>query len=80
MGYHPNGGATGPQGDAVQFRVGVHCGLVGLRQVHLEGRFRFDIAGTTVHIAAKLQQGARPGEAIVSAEVVKSLPILEAGR
>jgi len=65
------GGATGPQGDAVQFRVGVHCGLVGLRQAHLEGRFRFDIAGTTVHIAAKLQQGARPGEAIVSAEVVK---------
>src|SRR6478609_2498092 len=45
------GGATGPQGDAVQFR--------------------FDIAGTTVHLAAKLQQRARPGEAIVSAEVVK---------
>jgi len=65
------GGATGPQGDAVQFRVGVHCGLVGLRQAHLEGRFRFDIAGTTVHLAAKLQQRARPGEAIVSAEVVK---------
>ncbi len=65
------GGATGPQGDAVQFRVGVHSGLVGLRQAHLEGRFRFDIAGTTVHLAAKLQQRARPGEAIVSAEVVK---------
>jgi len=26
------------------------------------GRFRFDIAGTTVHIAAKLQQGARPAK------------------
>jgi len=64
-------GATGPQGSVVQFRVGVHCGLVGLREARPEGRFRFDIAGTTVHIAAKLQQRANPGEAIVSAEVAK---------
>jgi class 3 adenylate cyclase/tetratricopeptide (TPR) repeat protein len=64
-------GATGPQGSVVQFRVGIHCGLVGLRLAHPEGRFRFDIAGATVHIAAKLQQRAGPGEAIVSAEVVK---------
>lgn len=64
-------GAVGPQGAAVQFRVGVHCGLVGLRQAHLEGRFRFDIAGATVHIAAKLQQKAAPGTAIVSGEIAK---------
>lgn len=64
-------GATGPQGSVVRFRVGVHCGLVGLREARPEGRFRFDIAGTTVHIAAKLQQGANPDEAILSGEVVK---------
>ncbi|MBR1122722.1 AAA family ATPase [Bradyrhizobium lablabi] len=64
-------GAIGPQGGDVCFRVGVHSGLVGLRQAHLQGRFRFDIAGSTVHIAAKLQQKANPGEAVVSADVVK---------
>jgi class 3 adenylate cyclase len=64
-------GATGPRGGRVQFRVGVHCGLVGLRQVHQEGRFRFDIAGATVHIAAKLQQSAHPGDVILSAAVLE---------
>jgi class 3 adenylate cyclase/tetratricopeptide (TPR) repeat protein len=64
-------GATGPRGDSVHFRVGVHCGLVGLRQVQQEGRFRFDIAGTTVHIAAKLQQSARSGDVILSAAVLE---------
>src|SRR5215469_11448463 len=63
--------STGPGGDPVNFRVGVHSGLVGLRIGGRNAIARFDVAGATVHLAAKLQQEAAPGEVRVSAETAK---------
>lgn len=63
--------ATGPGGDPVHFRVGVHSGLVGLRKGGRNAIYRFDVAGATVHVAAKLQQVASPGEVRVSAETAQ---------
>ena len=63
--------STGPGGDPVNFRVGVHSGLVGLRKGGRKAIARFDVAGATVHVAAKLQQKASPGEVLVSAETAK---------
>jgi class 3 adenylate cyclase/tetratricopeptide (TPR) repeat protein len=63
--------STGPGGHPVNFRVGIHSGLVGLRKGGRNAIYRFDVAGATVHVAAKLQQEASPGEVRVSAETVK---------
>jgi class 3 adenylate cyclase len=63
--------STGPEGDPVNFRVGVHSGLVGLRKGGRNAIARFDVAGATVHVAAKLEQEAAPGEVRVSAETAK---------
>jgi len=63
--------SAGPGGDPVNFRVGVHSGLVGLRMGGRNAIARFDVAGATVHVAAKLQQQAAPGEVRVSAETAK---------
>jgi class 3 adenylate cyclase len=63
--------STGPGGLPVNFRVGVHSGLVGLRKGGRNAIYRFDVAGATVHVAAKLQQEASPGEVLLSAETAK---------
>lgn len=60
--------STGPGGLPVTFRVGVHSGLVGVRKGARNAIARFNVAGATVHVAAKLQQTAEPGEVVVSAE------------
>jgi len=63
--------ATGPGGAPVNFRVGVHSGLVGLRKGGRNAIYRFDVAGATVHVAAKLQQEASPGEVRLTAETAR---------
>src|SRR6516164_1070114 len=63
--------STGPGGYPVNFRVGIHSGLVGLRKGGRNAIYRFDVAGATVHVAAKLQQEASPGEVLLSAETTK---------
>src|ERR1700746_1853180 len=63
--------ATGPGGQPVNFRVGVHSGLVGLRKGGRNAIYRFDVAGATVHVAAKLQQEAAAGEVRVSGASAK---------
>src|SRR5580693_799632 len=67
--------STGPGGHPVNFRVGVHSGLVGLRKGGRNAIYRFDVAGATVHVAAKLQQEASPGEvrlSVASAKLCRS--------
>src|ERR1700745_3650515 len=64
--------STGPGGHPVNFRVGVHSGLVGLRKGGRNAIYRFDVAGATVHVAAKLQQTASPGAVLLSAETCKT--------
>jgi class 3 adenylate cyclase len=68
---HSEAVGVGPDEKPVKFRVGVHSGLVGLRQLRREGRPRFDTVGATVNIAAKLQQSAPSGSILVSAEAAK---------
>lgn len=63
--------ATGPGGHPVNFRVGIHSGLVGLRKGGRNAIYRFDVAGATVHVAAKLQQEASAGEVRLTAETAK---------
>ncbi len=63
--------STGPGGLPVLFRVGVHSGLVGVRKGARNAIARFNVAGATVHVAAKLQQEAAPSEVVVSAETAK---------
>ncbi len=66
-----DGVAVGPGGKPVCFRVGVHSGLVGLRQLQRRGRARFDTVGVTVSVAAKLQQVAPPDGILVSGDTVR---------
>ena len=63
--------ASGPGGHPVHFRVGVHSGLVGVRKGGRNAIYRFDVAGATVHVAAKLQQDAAPGEVRLSADTAQ---------
>ena len=56
--------STGPGGLPVLFRVGVHSGLVGVRKGARNAIARFNVAGDTVHVAAKLQQEAAPSEIV----------------
>jgi class 3 adenylate cyclase/tetratricopeptide (TPR) repeat protein len=63
--------AVGPAGSPVTFRVGLHSGLVGVRKGGRNAIARFDVAGATVHVAAKLQQEASAGEILVSAETAR---------
>ncbi len=63
--------AVGPAGSPVTFRVGLHSGLVGVRKGGRNAIARFDVAGATVHVAAKLQQETAAGEILVSAETAR---------
>lgn len=68
---HAGDPGLGPDRRPVRFRVGVHSGLVALRELRRGGRSRFSTVGATVHIAAKLQQCAAPGSIVVSGEVAR---------
>lgn len=68
---HGGNAGVGPGGRAVEFRVGLHSGLVAVRQVRRGRRSRLDTVGATVHIAAKLQQSAPPGGVVLSGEVAR---------
>lgn len=68
---HSGDVGMGPDGQAVQFRIGVHSGLVALRELRRGDRSRFNAAGASVHIAAKLQQCAAPGRILVSGEAAR---------
>jgi class 3 adenylate cyclase len=53
--------------DAVSLRIGVHSGEFLLHALHAAGLAALDATGAAVHLAARLQQAAAPGEALVSA-------------
>lgn len=60
-----------PEKNEVQFRVGVHSGLVGLRHLELERGSQIDLVGGTVHLAARLEKSAQPGQILLSAETIE---------
>jgi class 3 adenylate cyclase/tetratricopeptide (TPR) repeat protein len=59
-----------PDGRPVRFRVGLHSGLVALKELSRTGRSRFSIAGATVNISAKLCQSAPAGGVVISDKVL----------
>ena len=52
---------------AVALRIGVHTGEFLLHALHAAGLAALDATGEAVHLAARLQQAAGPGEALISA-------------
>lgn len=50
----------------VEFRLGIHSGLVRFRQLRLGVGSNLDLVGATVHMAAALQKLASPGGILVS--------------
>ena len=48
----------------VRLRVGVHSGEFLLHSIRAAGMDVLDAAGVTVHLAARLQQAAEPGETL----------------
>ena len=57
-------------GRSVQFRVGVHSGLVSLRSIKRDVRAGIDTVGGAVHLAAELQKSARPDRILLSSRTV----------
>jgi class 3 adenylate cyclase/tetratricopeptide (TPR) repeat protein len=71
-------GATGEvlqlrslSGRPVQFRVGIHSGLVGLRRMTIGNDTRLDTVGGTVHLAAALQKNAPAGGILISSKTME---------
>ncbi len=62
---------AGPDGRPARFRVGVHSGLTAVRHFRRGDRSRLNTVGAAVHVAAKLQQCAPPGEILVSAQAAR---------
>ena len=57
-------------GRSVQFRVGVHSGLVSLRSIKRDVRAGIDTVGGAVYLAAALQKSARPDRILLSSRTV----------
>jgi len=55
-------------GQPVQFRVGLHSGLVSLRSMKRDVRAGISAVGGTVHLAAALQKCARPDRILLSSK------------
>ena len=53
-------------GRSVQFRVGVHSGLVSLRSIKRDVRAGINTVGGAVHLAAALKKSARPDRVLLS--------------
>ncbi|NJN06260.1 MAG: adenylate/guanylate cyclase domain-containing protein, partial [Rhodobacteraceae bacterium] len=53
-------------GKPVRFRTGLYSGLVGFRQLDMEGGATLDLVGGTVHFAAALEKIAKPGAILLS--------------
>ena len=68
---HEGEAAIGPDGRQARFRIGIHSGLVALRQLRRGGRMQLNTVGAAVHIAAKLEQGASAGSILVSADAAR---------
>ncbi|MEI6162379.1 MAG: AAA family ATPase, partial [Roseococcus sp.] len=58
--------------EAVTLRIGVHSGEFLIHPLHAAGLAALDATGSAVHIAARLQQAAAPGEALISGATLAS--------
>lgn len=53
-------------GEPFEFRIGVHTGLVGFRQLQTGGGSSLDLVGANVHLAAALQKAAPSNGIVIS--------------
>jgi class 3 adenylate cyclase len=59
---------TGAQGREIQIRVGIASGEVIVRSVGSDLRRDYSAVGLTTHVAARLEQAARPGTILITAD------------
>ena len=62
---------SGPDGRSVQFRVGLHSGLVSLRSIKRDVRAGISPVGGAVHLAAALQKSAPADRILLSSRTAK---------
>lgn len=55
---------------SLKFRIGIHSGLVGLRELASPGGVHLDTSGSVVHLAASLEKAALPGEILISSDAI----------
>jgi class 3 adenylate cyclase len=60
--------ATLPRGREIQIRVGIASGEVIVRSVGSDLRRDYSAVGLTTHVAARLEQAARPGTILITAD------------
>ena len=58
-------------GLAVDFRVGLNSGEVVVRTIDNDLHMDYSAIGQTVHLAARMEQMARPGSILITAEVLR---------
>jgi class 3 adenylate cyclase/tetratricopeptide (TPR) repeat protein len=59
------------QGLDVQIRVGLHSGEVVVRSIGSDLRMDYTAVGQTTHLAARMEQLARPGTALLTADTLR---------
>ena len=59
------------QGLDVQIRVGLNSGEVVVRSIGSDLRMDYSAIGQTTHLAARMEQFARPGTTLMTAEVLR---------
>src|SRR5262245_37686255 len=59
------------QGLDVQIRVGLHSGEVVVRSIDSDLHMDYSAVGQTTHLAARLEQLARPGATLITADTLK---------
>lgn len=65
---NPHDVPVSPNGGPVAFRIGVHSGLVGFRQLQTGVGTNFDLVGANVHVAASLQKAAPSNGIVISGD------------
>jgi class 3 adenylate cyclase/tetratricopeptide (TPR) repeat protein len=59
------------QGLDVQIRVGLNCGAVVVRSIGNDLHMDYTAVGQTTHLAARMEQLARPGTALLTADTLR---------
>jgi class 3 adenylate cyclase/tetratricopeptide (TPR) repeat protein len=59
------------QGLDVQIRVGLNCGTVVVRSIGNDLHMDYTAVGQTTHLAARMEQLARPGTALLTADTLR---------
>lgn len=74
--WHAAASAIQWEGVSLKLRIGMHQDVVAVGVFGGEQRSDYTVIGRGVNIAARLEQRCRPGEIVLSGEVMKRLPAI----